>query len=74
MKTYILRDLNSVQPQKAQFVETVPTAQFQPQSPSAAPLQPTAPLPSSPSAARPATLFIGLDERRIVGRPRNLSP
>jgi transposase len=50
MKTYILRDPNSVQPQKARFIEAVPTPETQP----AAPLQPSA-------AHRPATLFIGLD-------------
>lgn len=56
MKTYILRHPKAVQPQKGQVVETVPTAQPQPQPQSAAPLQPAAVV-----APRPATLFIGLD-------------
>jgi hypothetical protein len=50
MKTHILRDPDSVQPQKARFLEPVPT----PETPPAAPLQPCA-------VPRSATLFSGLD-------------
>ena len=58
MKTYLLRDPNSVEPQKAQLVETPHTVQSQNPSHLQAP---TSLADISSQGSQPGTLFIGLD-------------